>query len=245
MSKNKGSKKQGILKKILKTIFIYIPLGFIAVTTIWVTILKWVPVYFTPLMAIRSVEYIDDKDFTTYKTWKPIKNISPNLAMAIMASEDTRFLEHNGFDWVEIDNAIDEKNRGKRVRGASTISQQTAKNVFLFPAKSWIRKGLEAYFTLLIEIIWGKERIMEVYLNVAEMGKGIYGAEAAAEQLFHTRASKLTADQSSKIAACLPNPIKRKANAPTSYISKRSNEIQRMMNLIPRPEWLKKKTAQN
>ena len=133
----------------------------------------------------------------------------------------------------------------RSVRGASTISQQTAKNVFLIPAKSWIRKGFEAYFTLLIELIWGKERIMEVYLNVAEMGKGIYGAEAAAEQLFQTRASKLTQSQSAAIAACLPNPIKRRANSLTPYLSGRSSDIQRMMNLIPRPDWLNKKTAQN
>ncbi len=245
MVKNKGSKKQSLFKRVLKTLFIYIPLGFIAITVLWVTLLKWVPVYFTPLMIIRSVENIGNKDFTTYKTWKPLSSISPNLAMAVMASEDTRFLQHNGFDWVEIDNAIDEKSRGKRMRGASTISQQTAKNVFLIPSKSWIRKGFEAYFTLLIELIWGKERIMEVYLNVAEMGKGIYGAEAAAEQLFQTRASKLSGRQSAAIAACLPNPIKRRANALTPYLNRRTSDIQNMMNLIPRPDWLKKKTAQN
>ena len=245
MKKKVITKKQSMIKRFLKILFIYIPVGFVAITILWVTLLKWVPVYFTPLMIIRSVENYENKSFKTYKTWRPISQISPNLAMAVMASEDTRFLDHKGFDWVEIDNAIDEKNNGKRVRGASTISQQTAKNVFLIPSKSWIRKGFEAYFTLLIELIWGKERIMEVYLNVAEMGPGIYGAEAAAEQLFQTRASKLSANQSAKIAACLPNPIKRRANAPTQYISKRSNDIQKMMTLIPKPEWLNKKTAQN
>ena len=161
------------------------------------------------------------------------------MAMAVMASEDTRFLSHNGFDWVEIDNAIQAHKKGKKLRGASTISQQTAKNVFLFPGRSWVRKGFEAYFTFLIEKLWGKKRILEVYLNVAEMGKGIYGAEAAAERLFSTRAIRLSSRQSALIAASLPNPLERKANAPTQYMNKRATEIQRMMKLIPKPDWLK------
>ena len=167
-----------------------------------------------------------------------MEKISPNLAMAVMASEDTRFLTHKGFDWVEIEKAVDAHRKGKKLRGASTISQQTAKNVFLFPGRSWVRKGFEAYFTFLIEVIWGKERILEVYLNVAEMGRGIFGAEAAAERLFNTRATKLSSRQSALIAACLPNPLQRKANKPTPYLLKRASEIQRMMKLIARPEWL-------
>ncbi len=119
----------------------------------------------------------------------PLENISPNLAIAVMASEDTRFLSHKGFDWVEIEKAVDAHKKGKKLRGASTISQQTAKNVFLLPGRSWVRKGFEAYFTFLIEMVWGKDRILEVYLNVAEMGRGIYGAEAAAERFFNTRAA--------------------------------------------------------
>ena len=227
-------------KKTFKVIFAYIPAGFFLISFIWVLILKWVPVYFTPLMIIRSIEYRDDKNFQTYKTWKSLDEISPNLAIAVMASEDNRFLEHWGFDWKEINKAIKENKKGKRVRGASTISQQTAKNVFLYPGKSWLRKGLEVYFTCLIEIVWGKERIMAVYLNVAEMGKGIYGAEAAAERLFQTRAAKLTKRQSALIAATLPNPLKRKANKPTKYISKRAGDIEKIMPAIPHPDWLKK-----
>lgn len=231
------------LKKFLRILFIYIPLGFLILTFSWVLLLKWVPVYFTPLMVIRSVEYAGDDTYKTYKTWKPLNQISPNMPMAVMASEDTRYLEHNGFDWVEIDNALDAKKKGKKLRGASTISQQTAKNVFLFPGRSWVRKGLEAYFTGLIELLWGKERIMEVYLNVAEMGRGIFGAEAAAEKLFQTRASRLSQRQAALIAATLPNPLKRKANAPTAYVSRRAGDIQRLMGLIPRPEWLDAKTG--
>lgn len=191
-------------------------------------------------MLIRSIEYRNDSSFKTYKTWRKLSDISPNMAMAVMAGEDNLFLEHHGFDWKEIKKAIKERKSGKRIRGASTISQQTAKNVFLFPGKSWLRKGLEAYFTCLIELVWGKERIMAVYLNVAEMGKGIYGAEAAAERLFQTRASKLTKRQSALIAATLPNPIKRKADKPTAYIRKRGTDIEKIMRDLPRPEWLKK-----
>ncbi len=231
------------LKKFPRILFIYIPAGFFIFTLSWVLVLKWIPVYFTPLMVIRYFENFNNDTYKIYKVWKPIDEISPDMAMAVMAGEDTRFLEHKGFDWVEIDNAMDAKKKGKKLRGASTISQQTAKNVFLFPGRSWIRKGLEAYFTCLIEIIWGKERIMEVYLNVAEMGRGIFGAGAAAERLFHTGATKLTRRQAALIAAVLPDPVRRKADAPTAYISGRAIDIQYMMGLIPRPGWLDKKNG--
>ena len=213
-------------------LLVYIPLWFIGITVLWVTILKWMPVYVTPLMAIRTYENWDDKNFTTYKTWVPMERISPNLAKAVIASEDARFYTHKGFDWIEIENAVEAHRKGKKLRGASTISQQTAKNVFLVPGRNWIRKGLETYFTFLIEQIWGKERILEVYLNVAEMGKGIYGAGAAAERLFNTRASKLTQHQSALITACLPNPLKRKANSPTPGITKRASEIKKLMQSV-------------
>ena len=215
--------------RLFRWLMLYIPLWFVGITVSWVTLLKWVPVYYTPLMAVRSWEFRDDSTFRTFKRWMPMEKISPNLAKAVVASEDSRFYTHKGFDWVEIKNAVDAHQKGKKLRGASTISQQTAKNVFLFPGRSWVRKGLEAYFTCLIEWIWGKERILEVYLNVAEMGRGIYGAEAAAEHLFTTRASKLTRKQAALIAACLPNPLQRKANKPTPYLLKRAADIQRYM----------------
>ncbi|OFY38748.1 MAG: monofunctional biosynthetic peptidoglycan transglycosylase [Bacteroidetes bacterium GWF2_40_14] len=239
----KGKKSAKNLKNkilvIVKYIFVYIPLSFLAVSLLSVLLLKWVPVYCTPLMIIRSVEHISDNTFKSYKTWKPLEKISPNMQMAVIASEDTRFLEHMGFDWVEIDNALDAGKKGRRIRGASTISQQTAKNVFLFPSRSWVRKGFEAYFTLGIELIWGKRRILEVYLNVAEMGRGIYGTEAAANQLFQKSAQKLTSRESSLIAATLPNPLKRRANSPSAYINSRASDIQALMGMIEVPEWLK------
>ena len=233
MKKKRGS-------RFLRWLLLYIPLWFVGLTLSWVLLLKWVPVYYTPLMAVRTYQNWCDSTYHTYKRWRPMEKISPNLAMAVMASEDTRFLTHKGFDWVEIENAVDAHRKGKKLRGASTISQQTAKNVFLFPGRSWVRKGFEAYFTFLIEVVWGKERILEVYLNVAEMGRGIFGAEAAAERLFNTRASKLSSRQSALIAACLPNPLKRNAAKPTPYLAKRAGDIQRMMKLIARPEWLEK-----
>ena len=226
-------KKKGF--KFFRWLFLYIPLWFVAITVLWVLVLRWVPVYVTPLMVVRTCQNWDDDSFVTHKRWQPMEKISPNLAKAVIASEDARFFSHNGFDWIEIDKALDAHRKGKRLRGASTISQQTAKNVFLFPGRSWVRKGFEVYFTFLIETFWGKERILEVYLNVAEMGRGIYGAEAAAEHLFCTRASKLSSRQASQIAACLPNPLVRKANAPSAGVRKRAADIRAMMGTVALP----------
>ena len=226
-------KKKGF--KFFRWLFLYIPLWFVAITVLWVLVLRWVPVYVTPLMVVRTCQNWDDDSFVTHKRWQPMEKISPNLAKAVIASEDARFFSHNGFDWIEIDKALDAHRKGKRLRGASTISQQTAKNVFLFPGRSWVRKVFEVYFTFLIETFWGKERILEVYLNVAEMGRGIYGAEAAAEHLFCTRASKLSSRQASLIAACLPNPLVRKANAPSAGVRKRAADIRAMMGSVALP----------
>lgn len=225
------------MKRFLRYILIYIPISLILLSIIWVVLLKWVPVYYTPLMAIRSIEYRNDPDFNSTKNWKSLDEISNKMVYAVIASEDNRFEEHNGFDFIEIKNAINDSKKGKRLRGASTISQQTAKNVFLFPGRSWIRKGLECYFTLLIEWIWGKERIMEVYLNVAETGKGLYGVEAAAQKYFKKSASKLNSYESSLIAASLPNPLKRNPAKPTNYMIKRASQIRSLMNKIALPEW--------
>lgn len=228
-----------LYKRLLKLLLIKIPLTFIALSVLWVLVLRWVPVWVTPLMISRSIEYRSDKDFHTHKKWRSYEKISPELAKTVIASEDNLFAEHNGFDWKEMRKAIDEhKNKGKKLRGASTISQQTAKNVFLFPSRSYMRKALEAYFTLLIEWIWGKERILEVYLNVAEMGKGIYGAEAAAQEMFGKSASQLTRGESSRIAACLPNPISRHADKPSQYVLKRSEQIRTLIPKIAYPEWI-------
>lgn len=230
-------KKSLKIKNFLRFVFFKLPLIFFGVTFLWILILKWAPVYVTPLMVIRSFQNIGDDTFHTYKTWKPISKISNNMALAVMASEDNKFLTHSGFDWEAIDKVIDMNKRSKRLRGASTISQQTAKNVFLFPSRTWLRKGLEVYFTFGIEIAWSKKRIMEVYLNVVEMGRGIYGAEAAANRLFNKSASKLSAREASLIAAVLPRPLKRKANNPSAYVSGRASQIQTLMYYMETPYW--------
>ncbi|MBC8594712.1 monofunctional biosynthetic peptidoglycan transglycosylase [Oscillospiraceae bacterium N12] len=210
-------------------------LFFFLSTIFTVIIYRFLPVYVTPLMVIRSVQQIVSGEKPTCKhTWVSFDKISPTLPMAVIASEDNRFAEHNGFDFKEIEKAIKENETRKRKRGASTISQQTAKNVFLWPQSSWLRKGFEVYFTFLIEIFWSKERIMEVYLNSIEMGNGIYGAQAAAKYKFHTTAAKLSKEQSALIAATLPNPIRFDSAHPTPYILKRQKQIMRLMNLIPK-----------
>ncbi|MBR2065041.1 MAG: monofunctional biosynthetic peptidoglycan transglycosylase [Bacteroidales bacterium] len=231
--------RDGFKKWLAKLLLIKLPLAFIAITVSWVLLLKWVPVMVTPLMVSRSIEYRDDDSFRTNKKWRSYEKISPEMAKAVIASEDNLFAEHNGFDWKEMKKAIDEhRNKGKKLRGASTISQQTAKNVFLFPNRSFIRKAFEAYFTVLIEWIWGKERILEVYLNVAEMGKGIYGAEAAAQAFFGKSASELTRYESSLITACLPNPLERHADRPSQYVTKRAGQIRTLIPKIAYPEWV-------
>ena len=195
-----------------------------------VIVFKWVPVPMTPLMVIRSVQqYQDDKEVVLKHDWVSKDEISRNLKLAVICSEDQNFLNHNGFDMKAIEKAIEFNKAGKRVRGASTISQQTAKNVFLWPHRSWFRKGLEAYFTFLIEVFWSKERILEVYLNSIEMGDGIYGAKAASQHWFKKPATKLSRSEAAAIAAILPNPRVYRARPATNYIQGRKNWIVRQM----------------
>jgi len=209
----------------------------------WVLLARFLPVYITPLMLIRSTESLFSGELPrNSKTWTPIENISPNMIQAVVASEDNKFLKHHGFSINDIEKAIKHNKKGKRIRGGSTISQQTAKNVFLWPHRSYFRKGLEAYFTVLIEFVWPKERIMEVYLNVIETGKGIYGVQAAAEEFFGTNASKLTKSQSALIAACLPNPRKYNPREPSAYIQKRRAKIEYIMSKIGTVNFDKKNT---
>ena len=189
------------------------------------------PVYITPLMITRSIENDDEMQHK----WVPIEEISENMALAVVSSEDNLFMSHSGFDFDQIQKAIEEAEKTGRQRGASTISQQTAKNVFLWNGRSWVRKGLEAYFTVLIELIWSKERIMEVYLNSIEMGPGIYGAEAVAQAHFGKSASKLTRREAALIAATLPNPLKYSSKNPSKYIRKRQRQITRLMGLVENP----------
>ena len=221
-----------MLKKIQKIIR-WIVLSFLGSTIFFVILYRFVPVPITPLMVIRCAQQVGRGEKVRLKHhWVPMKEISSQLGIAVIASEDQRFLEHHGFDFKAIEKAIDENKNGKRRRGASTISQQTAKNVFLWPGSSWLRKGLEVYFTALIELCWSKERIMEVYLNSIEMGDGIYGAEAVAQQHFGRSAKKLTATNSALIAATLPNPLKFSSANPSRYMLKRQSAIMRQMKNV-------------
>ncbi|PSG90345.1 monofunctional biosynthetic peptidoglycan transglycosylase [Aurantibacter aestuarii] len=215
----------------MKRIFTFLfkcALWFIVISVGLVTLYKFVPVYYTPLMAIRYFED-DSKTKSVKHEWVTSEEISDHLKKAVICSEDQKFLKHNGFDMVAIEKAYENNQKGKRIKGGSTISQQTAKNVFLWPNRSWLRKGLETYFTFLIELIWSKERIMEVYLNSIEMGNGVYGAQAASQYWFKTSANKLSKSQAAAIAAVLPNPRRYRANPPTNYIAKRKTWIMRQM----------------
>lgn len=206
-------------------------LGLFLFSIFLVVLFKWVPVPFTPLMAIR---YFENPDEEIRHDWVPMEEISPNLQLAVVASEDQNFLNHSGFDYEAIKKAMKENKTRKKARGASTISQQTAKNVFLWPNSSWFRKGLEVYFTFWIELLWSKERILEVYLNSIEMGKSIYGAEAAAQVWFNKSAERLSQYEAAAIAAVLPNPRVYKAAPASNFIQQRKNWIVRQMNNLGR-----------
>jgi len=208
-------------------------LWFFAISIGIVILFKWVPIPVTPLMIIRTVQQkINGKDIIWKHDWESIDHISKNLQLAVIASEDQNFLKHHGFDFGAIEKALEYNKRGKKTRGASTISQQTAKNVFLWPHRSWLRKGLETYFTFLIELIWSKERIMEVYLNSIEMGDGIYGAEAASQHWFKRPAANLRLHEAAAIAAILPNPLRYRASPATNYIQRRKSWIMRQMRFF-------------
>ena len=199
------------------------------VTSIGLVVLyKYVPVPATPLMLIRYVESKNENK-TLKHNWVSLSKISKNIQLAVICSEDQKFLEHNGFDIEAIEKAYEHNKKGKRVRGGSTISQQTAKNIFLWSGRSWLRKGLESYFTFLIEKIWSKERILEVYLNSIEMGQGIYGIEAAAQHWFKKSAANLSAYEAAAIASILPNPRKYRANPASIYIQNRQQWIVNQM----------------
>ena len=202
-----------------------------------VVIFKWAPVYVTPLMVIRSVEQKSEgRQLRLQHHWVPLVEIGQSLCQAVVASEDNLFLTHGGFDFEQIKKAREKAGQGGRLRGASTISQQTAKNVFLWPGRSYIRKGFEAYYTLLMEWIWGKDRIMEVYLNSIEMGDGLYGAQAVAKAHFNKKASQLSRSESALIAATLPNPLRFNSARPSVYVQKRQVQILSLMNKIERVE---------
>ncbi len=200
--------------------------GFILLTLALVVAFKWLPVPVTATMVM------DDNGIT--KDWESLDNIDRNLVSAVIAAEDSRFCEHYGFDAEAIEQAIEERLAGERQRGGSTISQQTAKNVFLWQGGGFFRKGLEAWFTFWIETVWGKRRIIEVYLNVAETGIGTYGAEAGAQRYFGHSAARLSADEASRMAAALPSPKKRSVKNPSGWLARHGNSIERRIGIVRR-----------
>ncbi len=220
-----------MLRRLGRIVFLAVA-GLIAASVFEVLIYRFVPPPATPLMLIRLVEgYGIDME------WRPLAQISPHLVRAAMAGEDAKFCQHHGFDWAAIDEAWRryESGRGK-LRGASTISMQTAKNVFLWPGRDWIRKGAEAYFTVLIEFLWGKHRIIEMYLNVVELGPGIYGAEAASRTYFHKPAATLTEAEAARLAAILPDPLKWSPAHPDRTVLGRAAFIRANMPDVPAKE---------
>ena len=220
--------------KIIRKTLMWLAILFFGSTVLAVAIYRFVPVSVTPLMILRSIHPVgtpkqQERERHWQHEWVSLDEMSQWMPRAVIASEDGNFRTHHGFDTKEIKKAIEENREGKRQRGASTISQQTAKNVFLWQGHSWIRKGLEAYFTVLIELMWSKDRIMEVYLNSIEMGAGIYGVQAAAQHYFGCNASQLSKRQCALIAVSLPSPLKRDPANPSRYMNKRVATISRWM----------------
>lgn len=221
--------------KLIRKIIIRVVAAFFASTILAVIVLRFVPVWVTPLMVIRCVEQSNEgRSLKLHHHWVSLDKMSPHMPVAVMASEDQRFLLHHGFDYDAIQKAAKRNLKGgKNKLGGSTITQQTAKNVFLWPGRSWVRKGLEAYFTALIELFWSKQRIMEVYLNSIEMGDGIYGLDAVAEYHFGTTADRLSRSDCSLIAATLPNPRRFSSREPSAYMRQRQRRIEHEMKFIP------------
>jgi monofunctional glycosyltransferase len=214
----------------------------IVVTWLLVLLLRFVPPPTSAFMLERSVAAWrnDERGYSTRYRWTPASNISPQLALALIAGEDQKFPTHHGFDVQAIADALDEADEGERLRGASTISQQTAKNLFLWGGRSFVRKGLEAYFTVLLEITWPKRRILEVYTNIAEFGDGIYGADAAAREFFHKAPAQLSAHESALLAAVLPNPKKLRADRPSVYVLHHADWIERQVRQLGGVSYLSK-----
>jgi len=217
------------VRRLLRNIALALFIVLVAGPVVTVILYRFIPPPVTPLMVIRAVEGrgLDHR-------WKPIDKVAPALPRALIAAEDAKFCDHRGFDFDALQKAYENNESGRKIRGGSTISQQTAKNVFLWPGRSYVRKGLEAWFTVLIETFWGKKRIMEVYLNSIEYGSGIYGAEAAAQRYFGVGADQLTQAQAARLAAILPSPLKWKVVKPGRYVAKRSKKIGKASGAVRR-----------
>jgi len=217
-------------------------LAFVALTWLCVLVMRFVPPITSAFMVERrlSASIHGERDFALKYQWIPFSKVSADLPIALVAGEDQKFPTHHGFDLQAIADALDEADEGERLRGASTISQQTAKNLFLWGGRSFVRKGLEAYFTVLLELTWPKRRILEVYLNIAEFGDGIYGAQAAAQEFFHKNAAQLSAHESALLASVLPNPKKLHADRPSPYVSRHADWIERQVRQLGGPGYLQR-----
>lgn len=227
--KTKSSNWKSLVVRFIFKAILY----FVVVSLIWVTVLKFVPVWFTPFMIVRKIEAIaDGRKSKIYSDWTPIEAMSKEAPLSVVASEDQLFPQHWGFDFKSMGNAFQSNLRGKKIRGASTISQQVAKNVFLWQGRSYIRKVMEVYFTVLIELIWGKERILEVYLNVAETGNMTFGYEAASQRFLNKSSANLTRTEAARIAAVLPSPLRFSVKNPSNYVQRRTLQIARQMRML-------------
>lgn len=224
-----------MLNRLFSLIFKFF-LWFFIITILWVVVYKFIPIPMTATMLSNSIKNIGTEDPVFWKNkWANINEISPSYIRAVLAAEDQKFFDHSGFDFEAMQKAFENNSKdSKKIKGGSTISQQTAKNAFLWQHRSYFRKGIEAYFTFLIEIIWGKERILEVYLNIAEMGNGIYGVESASQEYFNISAKKANNEQAALVIAVLPSPKKYSAKKPGPYVRKRQKWILRQMRYI---EW--------
>jgi len=233
------ARKRSFLSRLLRAILVLVAIC-VAASVLAVSMLRWIDPPFTAFMAESQVAawVSRDKNYLFRRSWVDLDRISPNLPLAVVASEDQKFPEHWGFDVEAIEKAYALNRHSHKVRGASTISQQVAKNLFLWSGRSYFRKGLEAYFTLLIEGLWPKRRILEVYLNIAEFGYGTYGAEAAAQRFFHKPAARLTRGDAAVLAAVLPNPERFSAAAPSRYVQQRREWILGQMQALGGPEML-------
>ena len=226
-----------VRKKLPYLLFVRIPFWTVVTSILLVTAFRWIPVRSTPLMLKRSLQ---NKETRIQRKWVPLEEISPDLIQAVIASEDNRFAQHHGFDREELEKMwADHKENGKRIRGCSTISQQVAKNVFTFGTHTWVRKATEAYWTVLIETVWGKRRIMEVYLNIAETGPALFGVEASAERYYGKKARDIDRKQACSIAASLPAPVERAPDRNTPFLRRRRAQIHALIPKLTYPDWAK------
>ena len=233
MARRKPVKRKGKSNSTFLRIVTKVMLWFFAITILWVLAYRFIDPPITWLMAQRGFEQkADDKEWKIKQNWLAFDELSPNLKKAAIAGEDANFLTHNGFDYDAMEKAYKKNKAGKKMRGGSTISQQTAKNVFLWPGRSYVRKGFEAYFTILTELLWSKERILEVYLNVIEMGDGVYGADAATQLYYGKSAHSLIKGEAALLIAVLPNPLRWSPARPTNYIYHKQSIILRNMRVL-------------